>query len=307
MPRSSATCENHPKLAEPWMYELLATSIEINQGSAADVKKSLNFAADLAQRTHNPNHLVSVADQLFMRGYFERVGPLLDEAMPQVPHRSEPMVMSINLAQKTKDPIRMADAIDRLLSLGWPGQDEYFRIEAANQVDALAKSLREEERGERGRRAPSQADGIAGARPVRPADLGWQRRFRPCRRRAARRDGQLPDPAHRLWRLRDQEWIRVSPRRSLRLPAGIRRRLHDSRQHDLDRPEQAGDSVDPGNDHSRRDREREEADPQPIPDKPNKPVIVTLSGGRRKLALPFVDPMAAIWAAVPPPTRQVVE
>ena len=57
--------KNHPKLAEPWMYEALATAIELNQGSAADVKKALNFAADLAERTHNPNHLVSAADQLF--------------------------------------------------------------------------------------------------------------------------------------------------------------------------------------------------------------------------------------------------
>ena len=39
---------NHAKLAEPWMYELLASAIEINQGSAADVKKSLYYAADLA-------------------------------------------------------------------------------------------------------------------------------------------------------------------------------------------------------------------------------------------------------------------
>ena len=30
-------------------------------------------------------------------------------------------MMSINLAQKTKDPKRMGDAVERLLSLGWPG------------------------------------------------------------------------------------------------------------------------------------------------------------------------------------------
>ena len=48
-------------------------------------------------------------------------------------------MMSINLAQKTKDPVRMADAVDRLLSLGWPGRDEYFRIERGNQVDPLVK------------------------------------------------------------------------------------------------------------------------------------------------------------------------
>ena len=49
------------------MYEALAAAIELNQGSAADVKKALYYAADLAQRTHNPNHLVSAADQLLLQ------------------------------------------------------------------------------------------------------------------------------------------------------------------------------------------------------------------------------------------------
>ena len=31
--------ENHSKLAEPWMYEALAAAIELNKGSAGDVKK----------------------------------------------------------------------------------------------------------------------------------------------------------------------------------------------------------------------------------------------------------------------------
>ena len=124
------------------MYEALALAINMNDGSDASVKTSLNYAADLAQQTHNPNHLVSVADLLFRKGYLERVGPLLDEAMPKIPHRAEPIVMSINLAQKTTDPERMADSLERLLSLGWPGQDEYFRIEAGNQVDQMVKQLR---------------------------------------------------------------------------------------------------------------------------------------------------------------------
>src|SRR5207237_2619782 len=59
----------------------------------------------------------------------------------------EPVLMSINLAQKTKDPRRMAESIDRLLSLGWPGQDDYFRTESRNQAEILAKALREDGHG----------------------------------------------------------------------------------------------------------------------------------------------------------------
>jgi hypothetical protein len=138
---------NHPNDAEPWMYEALALAIEMNQGSPADVKTALNYAADLAQRSHNPNYLVSVADKLLLKGYYERVGALLDEAAAKLAHRAEPLVMSINLAQKTKDPRRIAESIERLLALGWPGQDDYFRTESRNQADLLAKSLREEGRG----------------------------------------------------------------------------------------------------------------------------------------------------------------
>jgi hypothetical protein len=135
---------NHPDHAEAWMYEALALAIEMNKGSTADAKTALNYAVDLAQRSHNPNHLVSVADMLMLKGYFERVGPLLDEAAAKVPHRNEPLLMSVNLAQKTKDVRRMAETIDRLLSLGWPGQDDYIRTESRNQAEILAKALRED-------------------------------------------------------------------------------------------------------------------------------------------------------------------
>jgi hypothetical protein len=137
---------NHPDATEPWMYEALSVAIRLVGGPAADSKKALYYAADRAQQTHNPNDLVSVADLLFLKGYYERVGSLLDEAMKRVPHRNEPVVMSINLAQKTKDPVRMADSIERLLSLGWPGRDEYFRLESRSQAERLARSLREDGR-----------------------------------------------------------------------------------------------------------------------------------------------------------------
>lgn len=138
----------HPKEAEPWMYEALALSIKMNKGSDDDVKKALGYAADLAVRSRNPNHLVSVADQLMLLGYLDRVGPLLDQAADLVPHRAEPLIMSINLAQKTKDPKRMGDSVAKLLSLGWPGYDEAIRRDARKQVETLAKALREDGRGD---------------------------------------------------------------------------------------------------------------------------------------------------------------
>ena len=135
------------KNRESWMYIALAIAIEELKGKPEDIKLVLNYAADAAQRSHNPNDLVKAADALFLKGYYERVGPLLDEAATKVPHHSMPLVLSINLARKIQDPKRMGDSIDRLLSLGWPGRDDYFRSEARKQAEELAARLREETRG----------------------------------------------------------------------------------------------------------------------------------------------------------------
>jgi hypothetical protein len=135
------------KYAEPWMYSALALSMKMNKGREADIKTAMGYAADLAVRSRNPNHLVSVADQLLLMGYLDRAGALLDQAALLVPHRGEPLMMSINLAQKTKDPKRMGDSIDALLSLGWPGYDEIVRRDARKQAETLAKTLREDGRG----------------------------------------------------------------------------------------------------------------------------------------------------------------
>ncbi len=137
----------HSKNAETWMYEALALAIKMNKGKETDIQTALGYAADLAETSQNPNHLVSVADLMFINGYDQRVGKLLDLAADKVPHRAEPLIMSINLAQRTKDPVRMATAVDRLLSLGWPGADEQVRRDARQQVETLAKALREEDRG----------------------------------------------------------------------------------------------------------------------------------------------------------------
>ena len=131
---------------EPWMYEAMALAIKMNKGKPEDVKKTLGYAADMAIETGNPNDLVSVADLLLLNKAYERVGPLLDLAAEKVPHRSEPLIMSINLARATKDPKRMGDAVTRLLELGWPGDDDRIRLEARQQAESLAKTLREEGR-----------------------------------------------------------------------------------------------------------------------------------------------------------------
>jgi tetratricopeptide (TPR) repeat protein len=137
---------SHSPAAESWMYELLAVTVEYNQGEPTDVRQALTYAAQLAGKGNVPDNLVTIADLLYLRGYYDQAAPLLDQAMEKIPHRSEPLLMSMNLAQKTEDPRRMADALERLLALGWPGHDETLRAEARRQAQALARTLREDGR-----------------------------------------------------------------------------------------------------------------------------------------------------------------
>jgi hypothetical protein len=285
---------NNKKHAEPWMYEALALAIEINRGAAADVKTALNFAADLAERSHNPNHLVSAADKLFLKGYFDRVGPLLDQAMVQVPHRAEPLLMSINLAQKVKDPIRMSISVERLLSLGWPGRDEYYRIEAGNQVDLLEKALREDRRvadadAMRAKLAESEArdlflrltwDGDADFDLAVDEPLGATASFQTPRTVFGgsvikNGYGTHPEEVYVCPRAFDGDYtVRITT--IWTNPAKpVTRLTLESITHEGTAKQQK-QSYDLN------------------PDQPNKPVVVHVTGGRRKTVLPYIDPIAAI-------------
>lgn len=138
--------EAHPDLVEAWMYIALAIAIKENKRPESDFKRAMKYAANTAERSRNPNEVVLAADFLFENGQYERAGQLIDLAADLVPHQAVPLVMSINLAAKTKDPNRMAIAVEKLLSLGWPGQDERIRRDAHRMVEKLAKTLREDGR-----------------------------------------------------------------------------------------------------------------------------------------------------------------
>jgi hypothetical protein len=292
--------ENHSKLAEPWMYEALASAIELNQGPAGDVKKALYYAADLAQQTHNPNHLVSAADQLLYRGYLERVGPLLDEAISLVPHCCDPMSMSILLAQKTSDPKRMANSVDELLSLGWPGRDEYFRLESGNQVETMATSLDESGRTQeaqelRSKLTASQArdvfvrltwDGDADFDLLVDEPLGVTASYQNPRTvfgGAILKNGYGSHP----------EEVYVCPRGfagdyTIRVST-----IYTNPEKPVTRL-----TLETITHEGTLGEKKQSLDLNP--DKPGKPVVVHLDSGRRKKVLPYVDSFAELMKAAAP-------
>lgn len=131
----------------------------IQPADTARIKDALGYAAILARQDGNPNFLLSTADIMLLFGYYEvtvnsggkpvriTVGSLLDEVARKVVHRVEPLRMSLDLAVRTVDPKRMAETAEKILALGWPGSDDFIRAETRRQVDELAGDLQAANRG----------------------------------------------------------------------------------------------------------------------------------------------------------------
>jgi hypothetical protein len=299
------------KGAEPWMYEALALAIKENRGKEQDVRTALNYAADLAERSHNPNLLVSVADQLYLNGDFDRIGALLDEAAEKVPHRAEPLIMAINLAQRTNDPKRMAAAVDRLLALGWPGGDEHIRREARLQVERLAKTLREEGRA-------AEADALLAMLPEAEArdlfvrltwtgdadldlvvdePLGATAQYRTPRTVFGgsiikNGYGKHPEEVYVCPRAFDGDY-------TIRIDIIYNdSKIRDTKDTEQDPERPATRASLEIITHEGTSDEHKEMRTIPMGDKPPAPVVVHLQGGRRKSVLPFL-----VQPNIVPPAR----
>jgi hypothetical protein len=145
--------------AEAWMYEALALAMDHNKRNPEAIKSALGYGGFLAKKSRDVAQLTTAADVLYLRGYYEPfevqvgkekelvgVGPLVDLAAQVAPHLPEPHMMSVNLAQKTNDPERMASSIESLLAIGWPNIDEVIRFQARREAEKMAESLRKSDR-----------------------------------------------------------------------------------------------------------------------------------------------------------------
>lgn len=143
------------KKAEPWMYLLLATCYELNGRDAELSRSAIAWAGYLARQKGDPFTLIEVADVMILRNLPEVEVPragiqpitaagLLDLAYLKAPHRAEPILLGILLAEQTDDAEIMARAVERLMSLGWPGMDEVWRTEATQRAHRLAQKLQDQ-------------------------------------------------------------------------------------------------------------------------------------------------------------------
>jgi hypothetical protein len=163
---------------EPWMYELLAVAFDYNLAEPQFVQQALGSAAIVASRPGDegsPENLLTVVDLMASRDLFEievdlgggktqavRVAELLDLAADRLPHRPDPHIKSLDLAERVLDADRMARAVEGLFALGWPGVDQAWRSEARLRALALANRLREAGRTSE---AESLVDRVEAAEP----------------------------------------------------------------------------------------------------------------------------------------------
>ncbi|MEO6811178.1 MAG: hypothetical protein ABI353_18880 [Isosphaeraceae bacterium] len=153
----------HGKNANANMYQLLAVAMELNGQPKDEVKTALAWAGFLARRGTEPVIMTSVADLMIVHGftdltvnhqgkpYRSSVGDLLDRAAEIAPHWDEPLLMSINLAERSNDPDRMIASVEKLLALGWPGRDEVYRANARKLVEVQAKRLQSDDKSDSAR------------------------------------------------------------------------------------------------------------------------------------------------------------
>jgi hypothetical protein len=135
--------------------------MEMNKRDQASIRTALGRGAFLAQKSKDPVALVAACDQLMTHKLYEielpagagvgagarvKLADLLDAAMKVAPHLPHPILMSLLLAERQKDPKRFGDSADTLLSLGWPGVDETWRAGIRARSNAMAKQLNEEGR-----------------------------------------------------------------------------------------------------------------------------------------------------------------
>lgn len=300
----TAYMRNRRKMIEPWMYEALAQSIKLNGGRREDVEKYLGWAADAAWGTKNPNHLVSAADMLMINGYYDRVGKLLDKANELVPHQGAPLLMSVNLALKIKDPKRMSDAVEKLLALGWPGMDEGVRGQARQAVESLAKTLREEGRGDEVSEMLAHLSesetrdvyvrltwlGDADLDLVVEEPLGATASYRSPRTVFG---GAIVRPGYG----KHPQEIYVCPRGfdgeyAIRVETIYNNEEKPASNVKLEVITHEGTA-----------QEHKETHTIKLSDKLTDPIVVKLNGGRRKVALPFIAPLRDIPASATKPAR----
>ena len=126
---------------QPWMYEVLALSLEIQGAPQAEVERALLSRIDFSA-TDAQNLMMSAA----YLTRFKADGPALKlyrQAADLAPERSEPYLLGLKIARRLKDDDALAWAIRGIFASAWGEAHEQQHRDAANAVADRVKELRD--------------------------------------------------------------------------------------------------------------------------------------------------------------------
>jgi len=127
--------------AQPWMYEVLALSLEIEGAPQAEVERALLSQIDFAA-TDAQSLMVSAA--YLTRFKADRPAlKLYRQAAELSPERPEPYLLGLKIARRVKDDDALAWAVGGIFASAWGEAHEQQHRDAVNAVADRARELRD--------------------------------------------------------------------------------------------------------------------------------------------------------------------
>ncbi|SFJ19466.1 hypothetical protein [Planctomicrobium piriforme] len=126
---------------QPWMYEVLALSMEIENYPKADVERVVLSLADFGE--------VDYSTMMFSGAYLARFGrkeaalTLYRQASRMLPERSEPYVLGLNLVKDQAKPEDVEWAACGVLLNSWGTDSAKLQLDAENILRERARQLRQ--------------------------------------------------------------------------------------------------------------------------------------------------------------------
>ncbi|MDQ3331038.1 MAG: hypothetical protein M3552_10345, partial [Planctomycetota bacterium] len=148
---------------QPWMYEVLALSLEIEGAPRAEVERAL-----LSQVDFSATDAASLMMSAAYLTRFKADGPALRlyrQASELSPERAEPYLLGLKIARRMRDDDALAWAVRGIFASAWGDDHERQHQDAANAVADRSKELRDAGKA-------SEADGLeASLAAARQIDL----------------------------------------------------------------------------------------------------------------------------------------
>lgn len=139
--------------AQPWMYEVLALTMQVAGRPRDEVERVLLSSADFLPA--DASGLLYLAAYLTRFGHHERALKLYQQAASLEPTRPEPYVLGLKTAQRLKNPEAVGWAATGILMYGWTKDRDRLRHDALNAAAEAEEAL--EQQGAHGQAAQLRA------------------------------------------------------------------------------------------------------------------------------------------------------